>query len=58
VASRDKWKRLEAIGRLKSFLAEYREAWGAFVGGARSTVFPEGTYWMRVTCGVTCCSSA
>jgi len=58
VASRDKWKRLEAIGRLKSFLAEYREAWCAFMGGARGAVFPEGTYWMRVTCGVACTSSA
>jgi REP element-mobilizing transposase RayT len=58
VASRDKWKRLEAIGRLKHFLAEYRAAWEAFTDGARETVFPEGTYWMRVTCGVTCCSTA
>jgi REP element-mobilizing transposase RayT len=58
VASRDKWKRLEAISRLKRFLAEYREAWSAFMGGARGAVFPEGTYWMRVTCGVACCSSA
>jgi REP element-mobilizing transposase RayT len=52
VASRDKWKRVEAIGRLKRFLVEYREAWRAFVGGARQTVFPEGTYWMHVTYGV------
>ncbi len=58
VASRDKWKRMEAIGRLQSFLAEYREAWRAFTRGARGAVFPEGTYWMRVTCCVACCSSA
>jgi REP element-mobilizing transposase RayT len=58
VASRDKWKRLEAIGRLRTFLAEYREAWRAFIGGARDAVFPEGTYWMRATYGVACCSSA
>lgn len=58
VASRDKWKRVEAIERLRRFLAEYREAWRAFRGGARATVFPEGTYWMRVTCGVACWSSA
>ena len=57
VASRDKWKRLEAIGRLKAFLAEYREAWEAFAAGARATVFPEGTYWMRVTLGVACAAS-
>jgi len=58
VASRDKWKRLEAIGRLKRFLVEYREAWRAFTGGARGAVFPEGTYWMRVTCGVACSAGA
>jgi len=56
VASRDRWKRLEAIGRLKGFLAEYRQAWRAFRGGARGVLFPEGTYWMRLTCGVACSS--
>jgi len=58
VASRDKWKRLEAIGRLRGFLAEYRQAWRAFAKGARDTVFPEGTYWLRVNFGVACGSSA
>jgi putative transposase len=58
VAGRDKWKRIEAIGRLKAFLAEYREAWRAFRGGARAALFPEGTYWMRVAYGVACCSTA
>jgi len=57
VASRNKWKRLEALGRLRSFLVEYRLARRAFMDGARSVVFPEGTYWMRVTCNVACCSS-
>lgn len=54
VASRDKWKRVEALVRLKSFLAEYREAWRAFRQGARDTVFPAGTYGMLVTYGVAC----
>jgi len=58
VASRDKWRRIEALGRLKTFLVEYRAAWRAFMGGERGAVFPEGTYWMRVTCGVACASSA
>jgi REP element-mobilizing transposase RayT len=58
IACRDKWKRIEALGRLKTFLAEYREAWKAFRAGVRATIFPEGTYWMQVTCGVTCASSA
>jgi REP element-mobilizing transposase RayT len=58
LAGRDKWKRIEAIGRLKAFLAAYREAWHAFKDGARGAIFPEGTYWMRVTFGVACCSTA
>lgn len=58
VVSRNKWKRLEAIGRLKSFLAEYRVAWEAFKEGAREVVFPEGTYGMRLWSGVACASSA
>jgi REP element-mobilizing transposase RayT len=58
VAGRDRWKRIEAIARLKSFIAAYREAWRAFTRGAREVLFPEGTYWMRVACGVACCSSA
>jgi REP element-mobilizing transposase RayT len=54
LAARDKWKRIEAICRLKSFLAAYRKAWLAFSEGARSTLFPEGTYRMRVVFGVAC----
>ncbi len=54
IAARDKWKRIEAISRLKSFLADYRVAWDAFAKGLRNTVFPHGTYWMRVTYGVRC----
>lgn len=58
VASLDKWRRIEALGRLKTFLVEYRAAWRAFTGGERGVVFPDGTYWMRVVCGVACASSA
>jgi REP element-mobilizing transposase RayT len=54
IAGRDKWKRIEAISRLKSFLADYRTAWLAFTGGRRLILFPQGTYWMRVTFGVRC----
>ena len=54
IAGRDKWKRMEAISRLKSFLADYRVAWLAFTRGLRNTVFPHGTYWMRVAYGVRC----
>ncbi len=54
VACCDKWKRIEAISRLKSFLADYRAAWKRYADGLRSTVFPAGTYWMHVAHGVRC----
>lgn len=54
VAARDKWKRIEAIGRLKSFLAEYRVALAVLRAGIEGAVFPDGTYQLRVLFGVTC----
>ncbi len=54
IAGADKWKRIEALTRLKSFLGDYRAAWLAFTRGFRDAVFPYGTYWMRVACGVRC----
>jgi REP element-mobilizing transposase RayT len=54
IAARDKWKRIEALCRLKFFLAAYREAWNAFADGARNVFFPEGTYRMRLVFGVAC----
>jgi REP element-mobilizing transposase RayT len=54
VGARDKWKRIEAIGRLQAFLGAYREAWLQFASGVRDAVFPHGTYWMRVAYGVQC----
>lgn len=54
IASRDKWKRVEVLQRLKRFLAEYREAWERFAEGERSVIFPFGTYAMRVHLGVAC----
>ncbi len=54
VAARDKWKRIEVLGRLKGFLAEYREAWRSWRDGQRERVFPHGTYLMRVLHGATC----
>ena len=54
VAARDKWKRIEALGRLVSFLSDYRQALRDWRDGNRSAVFPAGTYLMRVACGVAC----
>jgi REP element-mobilizing transposase RayT len=54
VAARDTWKRIEALGRLLSFLSDYRQALRLWRGGKRDTVFPAGTYLMRLACGVPC----
>jgi REP element-mobilizing transposase RayT len=54
VAARDKWKRLELIGRLKSFLSEYHAALSVWREGVETPVFPAGTYLMRVAHGVAC----
>ena len=48
VAARDKWQRIEAIGRLRSFLAEYRVALARLRAGLEDAVFPVGTYQLRV----------
>jgi hypothetical protein len=54
IAGRDKWKRVEALMRLKDFLRAYRHAWSSLRGGDRTTVFPPGTYALRVLHGVRC----
>jgi hypothetical protein len=54
VGARDKWKRIEALGRLVAFLTEYRVAWNAWTSGVRDVLFPAGTYALRVAHGVCC----
>jgi REP element-mobilizing transposase RayT len=54
VAARDKWKRIEALGRLAEFLRAYRHAWAARREGKRNVIFPCGTYALRVVHGVPC----
>ena len=54
VAGEDKWKRVEALARLKAFLLEYRAAWRSFAQGLRGAEFPHGTYGLRVAYGVRC----
>jgi REP element-mobilizing transposase RayT len=54
VAGRDKWKRIEALGRLVEFLDAYRVAWKAYRAGRANALFPHGTYLLRVTHGVPC----
>jgi putative transposase len=54
VAARDKWKRIEALGRLVEFLDSYRAAWAARRRGVVDVLFPAGTYLLRVLHGVQC----
>ncbi|HEX9186147.1 MAG TPA: hypothetical protein VGB87_03670 [Vicinamibacteria bacterium] len=54
LAGRDKWKRIEAIGRLLEFLASYRDALARRRQGQSHVVFPSGTYLLRVLHGVPC----
>jgi putative transposase len=57
IAGRDKWKRIEALGRLVEFIRAYRAAWHELRRGVRDVVFPHGTYWLRVAHGVACAPS-
>ena len=52
VAGRDKWKRIEALSCLKTFLAEYRAAWRERRSGNPNALFPAGTYLLKVLHGV------
>ena len=54
VAARDKWKRVEALGRLVDFLRSYRAAWVERRAGKSGVTFPCGTYLLRVLHGVPC----
>lgn len=54
VAARDRERRLLLIAALKQFVSAYREAFERFRAGVRDVIFPAGTYWLRVYCGVAC----
>jgi REP element-mobilizing transposase RayT len=58
IAARDKWKRMEAISRMKTFVQEYRHALQAWCAGVRDVVFPAGTYQLRVPHGARCAGAA
>jgi putative transposase len=54
VAARDRWKRIEALSRLKEFLSAYRAAWTERRRGMQGVIFPAGTYLLRVLHRVEC----
>ena len=52
IAAKDKWRRIEALRRIRSFFEAYREAYQRFREHVRDVVFPAGTYAMRLRHGV------
>ena len=54
LACRDKWRRIEMLGRLASFVSSYREKREAFITGVVGVVFPAGTYQMARQYGARC----
>lgn len=58
IASRNSWKRIEALARLKEFGSAYRDALGAWRAGLRDALFPPGTWLMRVQHRVRCASAS
>ena len=54
MACQNKWRRIEALGRQRSFVESYFEAFTLYRGGNRDVVFPEGTYALRYRVGVRC----
>ncbi len=58
IAARDKWRRVEGLQYLKSFLRDYRQAWVARRKGLPNVLFPTGTYLLRLMHGVQCAGAA
>jgi REP-associated tyrosine transposase len=54
IAAINKWRRIEALQRLKEFIASYREAWLQWKQGIVDVVFPTGTYALAKNGSVTC----
>jgi putative transposase len=54
VAGRDKWKRIEALQHLRSFLTAYRRALDGLRAGIREFLFPAGTWRLQRELGVPC----
>jgi putative transposase len=51
VAARNKWRRIEALQRLRDFIRAYRAAHQRWKAGAWDVLFPAGTYALRVDAG-------
>jgi hypothetical protein len=54
VATRNKWRRAEALQERRTFCDEYAVIRDRFFDGQRDVVFPAGTYKLRRFCEVVC----
>lgn len=54
IACRDELRRREALGRLSSFLHDYRHALKSWRKGVRDVIFPAGTYLLRLNHAACC----
>jgi hypothetical protein len=54
VASKNRWRRIEALLENKRCLQAYRDARFALLQGIRTVLFPPGTYWLRRFAEVVC----
>ena len=52
IAAKNKWRRIEALRRIKSFLEAYRVAFQQWKVGVRQVIFPPGTYSLRLNASV------
>lgn len=57
VACRNKWQRIEALRRNRSFLDAYREARRAWLSGETNVEFPFGVWTLRNFPGVKCAAA-
>jgi hypothetical protein len=54
VAAKNKWARIEALLRNRTFIEKYRAALRGHISGLANVFFPFGTYWMRKIAKVAC----
>ena len=57
IAAKNRWARIEALGRSKAFLEGYLSAIKSWMAGLANAVFPYGTFWMRRFAHVVCAPS-
>ena len=48
IATRNKWRRIEALTRCADFVRDYREAYRSWCASRRDVLFPPGTFLMRL----------